>query len=108
MDKSINLISPLTIIPTVSAVASPSFQIQSQSISNITKIDNRNTQIENPEDFEISLTIQPEIPSANEIGTNSPVAMDAKLLLLLLTLDNQNNLDPEPQSVPVIMTNLDN
>jgi hypothetical protein len=34
--------------------------------------------------------------------------MDAKLVSSLPTLDNQNNLDPEPQSVPVIMTNPDN
>jgi hypothetical protein len=31
--------------------------------------------------------------------------MDAKLVSSLPILDNQNNLDPEPQSVPVIMTN---
>jgi hypothetical protein len=34
--------------------------------------------------------------------------MDAKLVSSLPTLDNQNNLDSEPQSVPVIMTNPDN
>jgi hypothetical protein len=34
--------------------------------------------------------------------------MDAKLRSSLPTLDNQNNLDPEPQSIPVIMTNPDN
>jgi hypothetical protein len=31
--------------------------------------------------------------------------MNTKLVSSLPTLDNQNNLDPEPQSVPVIMTN---
>jgi hypothetical protein len=34
--------------------------------------------------------------------------MDAKLLSSLPILDNQNNLDHESQSVPVIMTNPDN
>jgi hypothetical protein len=34
--------------------------------------------------------------------------MDAKLLSSFPTLDNQNHLNPEPQSIPVIMTNLDN
>jgi hypothetical protein len=34
--------------------------------------------------------------------------MDAKLVSSLPALYNQNNLDPEPQSVPVIMTNPDN
>jgi hypothetical protein len=34
--------------------------------------------------------------------------MDAKLVSSLPTLYNQNNLDPEPQSVLVIMTNPDN
>jgi hypothetical protein len=52
MEKPIDPISPLTIISTVPAVASPSFQLQSQSITNITEDDNRNTQIENLEDFE--------------------------------------------------------
>jgi hypothetical protein len=33
--------------------------------------------------------------------------MDSKLVSSLPTLDNQNNLDPELQSVPVIMTNPD-
>jgi hypothetical protein len=108
MEKHIDPISPVTIIPTVPVVAGPSFQIQSQSIPNITEDDNRHTEIENPEDFEIGPTIQPEIPSAIETGTKPPAAMDAKLLSSLPTLDNQNNLDPEPQSVPVIITNPDN
>jgi hypothetical protein len=34
--------------------------------------------------------------------------MEDKLLSSLLTLDNQNYLDPEPQTIPVIMTNPDN
>jgi hypothetical protein len=97
----------LTIIPTVPAVAGPSFQLQSQSIPDINEDDNRNTQIEHPEDFEIGPTIHPEIPSAIETGTKPLAGVDAKLLLSLPTLDNQNNLDPEPQSVPVIMTNPD-
>jgi hypothetical protein len=59
MEESIDPISPLTIISTVPAVAGPSFQIQSQSIPNITEDDNRNTQIENPEDFGFGPTIQP-------------------------------------------------
>jgi hypothetical protein len=45
LEKPIDPISSLTIIPTIPAVASPSFQIQSQSIPNITKDDNRKTQI---------------------------------------------------------------
>jgi hypothetical protein len=108
MEISIDPISPLTIIPTFPAVAGPSFQIQSQSIPNIPEDDNRNTQIENPEDFEIGPTIHPEIPSAIETGTKPPAGVDAKLLLSLPILDNQNNLDPEPQSISVIMTNPDN
>jgi hypothetical protein len=47
----------LSIIPTVLAVASPSFQLQLQSIPNTTEDDNRNTQIENPEDFNNGPTI---------------------------------------------------
>jgi hypothetical protein len=108
MEKSIDPISPWTIIPTFLAVAGPSFQIQSQSIPNIPKDDNRHTHIENPEDFEIGPTIHPEIPSAIETGTKPPADVDAKLLLSLPILDNQNNLDPEPQSISVIMTNPDN
>jgi hypothetical protein len=57
IEKLIDHISPLTIISTIPAVAGPLFQIQSQSIPNITKDDNTNTQIENPEDFEIGPTI---------------------------------------------------
>jgi hypothetical protein len=108
IEKPNDPISPLTIIPTIPAVASPSFQLHSQSIPNINKDNNRSTQIENLEDFGNGLIIQPEIPSAIETATNSPIAMDAKLVSSLPTLDNQNNLDPEPQSVPVIMTNPDN
>jgi hypothetical protein len=52
MEKPFDPISPLTIIPTVPVLAGPSFQLQSQSIPNITEDDNRNTQIENREDFE--------------------------------------------------------
>jgi hypothetical protein len=40
LETPIDPISLLTIIPTVPAVASPSFQLQSQSIPNITKDDN--------------------------------------------------------------------
>jgi hypothetical protein len=98
----------LTIILTIPAVAGPSFQLQLQSISYITEDDNRNTQIENPEHVENGLTIQLGILSASEIKTKLPVAMDAKLVSSLSTLDNQNNLNPETQSVLVIMPNLDN
>jgi hypothetical protein len=108
MENPIDPISSLTIIPTVPAVAGPSFQLQSSSIPNITKDDNRNTQIENPEDIDNGPTIPPEIPSAIKTGTKSLPAMDAKLVSSLSTLDNRNNLDPKPQSVPVIMTNPDN
>jgi hypothetical protein len=48
------------------------------------------------------------MPSAIETGTKPPAGMDAMLLSSLPTLDNHNNLDPEPQSIPVIMTNPDN
>jgi hypothetical protein len=34
--------------------------------------------------------------------------MDTNLLSSLPILDNKNNLNPESQSIPVIMTNLDN
>jgi hypothetical protein len=108
MEKPIDPISPLTIIPTVLASAGPSFQLHSSSIPNTTEDDNRNTQIDIPEDFENNLTIQPEILSAIKTRTKPLAAMDAKLVSSLSTLYNQNNLDPEPQSVPVIMTNPDN
>jgi hypothetical protein len=98
----------LTIIPIIPVVASPSFHIQLQSIANITEDYNRHTQTENPEDFEIGQTIQAEIPSPIETGTKPPSPMDAKLLSSLSTPDNQDNLDPRPQLVTVIMTNLDN
>jgi hypothetical protein len=52
IEKPIDPISPLTIIPTIPAVAGLSFQLQLQSILNITEDDNRITQTENPEDFE--------------------------------------------------------
>jgi hypothetical protein len=54
------------------------------------------------------LTLQPERPSAMETVTKPLPGMDAKLLSSLPILDNQNNLDPKPQSMPVIMTNPDN
>jgi hypothetical protein len=85
---SIYPISPSTIIPTVPAVAGLLFQIQSQSIPNITEDDNKHTQIYNPEDVEISPTIQPEIPFAIETATKLAAHMDAKLLSSLPRLDN--------------------
>jgi hypothetical protein len=57
IETPINAISPLTFISTVPAAASPSFQLQSQSIPHITKDQNRNSQREKAQDFENSPTI---------------------------------------------------
>jgi hypothetical protein len=72
------------------------------------KNDNRNTQIDNPNDFEIGMTTPLEIPSAIENKTNLVLAIDSKLLSSYPILENQNILKPEPQSVPIIMSTLQN
>jgi hypothetical protein len=61
MQKFIDAITRLAIRPTVLSVAKPSLQIQLQFISKITEDDNRDTQIENKDDFDIGPTIQPGI-----------------------------------------------
>jgi hypothetical protein len=70
----------LTILPTIRVIAYPFFQIQVQPILNITKDNNRNSQIENLEDFEIGQIIQPEILSVIEIKTKTLIAIDAQLV----------------------------